>query len=413
MAEGVEALEAHLRAHGDDDEAWLVYGDHLTDIGDPRGEIIRWDYAAVHGPIRGALDARARSAELANAHGSTWFAAFEGSGVRTRTAHGFVRSLKLYTRAEPEQIVAWLAHPSCRLLATLEIRFPVDAAFAQRFAEITELKGLPELLFAFARLPAPALAAIARSPHLDQLGSLSVTGSRAGDGGMAALADATFTGTLHTLNVSYARMTSAGLDHVLGAFRGLRWIRVQRSPLGPDAARSLARVAGLVRIDAGGCGFGDLGAEVLSEGEPSGLAQLELSENEIGPAGARAIAASARLEGLTSLVLDGNPLENDGVVALAESAHLGRLRNLSLAQTQVGDRGAVALARGSLPKLASLDLSRNEIGDVGVDALCAFDVARVFRCRLTGNPAEARAVAGMRRRMAEHHAANRRPPSPR
>lgn len=57
-----------------------------------------------------------------------------------------------------------------------------------------------------------------------------------------------------------------------------------------------------------------------------GLTYLNLSFNNIGDAGARAIAGSIHMKSLTLLILFGNNIGVNGAVAIAESQFLAKAR---------------------------------------------------------------------------------------
>jgi uncharacterized protein (TIGR02996 family) len=104
------------------------------------------------------------------------------------------------------------------------------------------------------------------------------------------------------------------------------------------------------------------------------LDSLDLSFNNIGGAGARALAASPTLAGLTTLILSGNGIGPAGARALAASPNLSGLTTLNLSGNGIGDGdgGAEALAASErLTRLTALDLSWNDIGDAGEQALRA------------------------------------------
>ena len=67
------------------------------------------------------------------------------------------------------------------------------------------------------------------------------------------------------------------------------------------------------------------------------LTSLDLSHNQVGPAGADALASSPHLANLVVLDLNGNPLQVKGLQALARSPHLSRIRTLRLAGITMDD----------------------------------------------------------------------------
>lgn len=148
------------------------------------------------------------------------------------------------------------------------------------------------------------------------------------------------------------------------------------------------------------------------------LRTLDLTKNDIGPAGVEALARGLLGSRIQRLILSSNPLGDDGAVAffnvfdqtsakrsvmrgfaepsgleelvlhnceigasganaiaraLEPGGRLGSLKRLLMANNGFGNDGAVALgaslARGGSPKLATLSLSANGIGDVGAAEL--------------------------------------------
>ena len=111
------------------------------------------------------------------------------------------------------------------------------------------------------------------------------------------------------------------------------------------------------KLDYARLGWGDAEAaqlaEVLASGAAPRLEKLNLSRNEIGEEGCKALAAALGKEGAAP-----------------------RLEKLELAFNKIGDEGCKALAaalgkEGAAPRLKELWLQSNEIGDEGCKALAA------------------------------------------
>jgi len=117
--------------------------------------------------------------------------------------------------------------------------------------------------------------------------------------------------------------------------------------------------------------IGDAGARAIAGSETLGsLTSLNLKQNNIGEAGARAIAGSETLGSLTSLDLWNNNIGEAGARAIAGSETLGSLTSLDLRYNNIGDAGARAIAGSeTLGSLTSLDLDGNNIGDAGARAI--------------------------------------------
>ena len=137
-------------------------------------------------------------------------------------------------------------------------------------------------------------------------------------------------------------------------------------------------------------------ARLLSSPVAAEIENLDLSDNNLGAAAVRAIAA-ASLPHLRGLHLLRTRPEEDGIRALAEAAFLPELRNLALGgnnltataalvlasapgaeglrlldlrENRLGDRGTRTLVGSAhLRNLLTLDLANNQIGDSGAGAL--------------------------------------------
>ncbi len=112
--------------------------------------------------------------------------------------------------------------------------------------------------------------------------------------------------------------------------------------------------------------------ERLHANDPS-LTVLSLYDNQIGPAGAIALADVLRTNtSLTRLYLDGNQIGDAGAVALAEALRTNTsLTTLDLHANQIGPEGTVALAEALKvnTSLTTLDLRYSQIGPGRAHAL--------------------------------------------
>ena len=127
--------------------------------------------------------------------------------------------------------------------------------------------------------------------------------------------------------------------------------------------------------------IGDAGAEALAEVLSCNtfLEKLDLTENEIGNGGAKALAQAIKSNtALKKLVLKYNCIGDAGAEALAEVLSCNTiLEKLDLTDNEIGNCGAKALAQAIRSNIAlkKLVLKYNCIGDVGARAL-----AEVLSC---------------------------------
>uniref|UniRef100_A0A383WCR9 Uncharacterized protein n=1 Tax=Tetradesmus obliquus TaxID=3088 RepID=A0A383WCR9_TETOB len=112
----------------------------------------------------------------------------------------------------------------------------------------------------------------------------------------------------------------------------------------------------------------------LAENVDVHLQHLDLSGNQMLPAGAAAVATVlCNNHSIYSLRLAGCPVRDEGAAALAEALKKNiSLYKLDLSNCQIGPEGALALADALKvnPVLSSLDMSNTRIGSLGCEALC-------------------------------------------
>src|SRR5262249_13222096 len=139
---------------------------------------------------------------------------------------------------------------------------------------------------------------------------------------------------------------------------GLRVLDLAFIRLGDAGPRVLAAaaLAGLTWLDVSGNEIHDKGIAALARSRDLGqLSDLALSHNRFGPAGARDLGASPFLAGLTFLDLASNRLGDEGVAALTPRP-LAALVTLNLTWNEIGPQGVRALVRPShLPALSVLE----------------------------------------------------------
>ena len=218
-----------------------------------------------------------------------------------------------------------------------------------------------------------------------------------GAAGTSALVAAPMTG-LRRLTLSYCGLDAAALRALARAHWPLEELDIGYNDLSDDAAgpalAALSRHAGLLRLDVSECRLSPANFEALIEstwpaltslsaqsacsgalafsaaafaGFPK-LEKLEISDLQLGKAGARALARQ-RWPRLRELVLTKTHLRDRGVAALALGDRPA-LQQLQLMFNDLRSNTPPALARGSFPALTWLDLRYN-----GIRAQVALDTA--------------------------------------
>lgn len=121
-------------------------------------------------------------------------------------------------------------------------------------------------------------------------------------------------------------------------------------------------VLSLSELIAGFNRISDIGADAIAQLLPrSEIAYLQLNDNDIGKAGARALVdAIKQTPSLRSLNLDGSPIEDDGGKAVAELIEsCPHLIQLSVARCELKTDAIIAISTAlqSAPNLRHLDIS--------------------------------------------------------
>jgi uncharacterized protein (TIGR02996 family) len=180
-------------------------------------------------------------------------------------------------------------------------------------------------------------------------------------------------GVVDVRRVVWRRRGSLFLEHAQ-LLAGLVALDLKYNELGDAGAEALAKsphLTNLRKLVLYCNGIGEAGAVALAQSPHlTNLRVLNLEFNGIGDAGAEALAKSPHLTNLRVLNLEFNGIGDAGAEALAKSPHLTNLRELNLRDNRIGKAGAEALAQSPhLTNLRELDLSYNGIGDAGAEAL--------------------------------------------
>jgi uncharacterized protein (TIGR02996 family) len=418
-----EALYQSILDDPDDDGVRLVYADWLDENGDPeRAEFIRvqcelerlcgewqawvpaWAVIDPHGH-----QLAVRSEELLKKHGASW----QPAGVPVAPLHAFRRGFVESIAVRVSQFIdqgADLARLTPYRSVTFTDWEPRRRGFAEglpALASSRHLARIRELRLNPPQSPprdGALLRLLLQSAHLTGLRRLFLPGAGAGIDFSLLLSGCASLGGLRTLDLAYCQLGPGGLDVLCasGRFPRLEVLNLSNNPLGGGGVRTLAfsplfarlrrlnlretqpgveglqtlaaslENAGLfyLNLDYHGGTFGDEGAIALAFSRPRNLQRLSLAENEIGPAGLRALLRSPVMEHLAHLDLKYNPLGDDGAKVLAESESVENLVILDLHGCGIGNTGIEAIAgSGHLAKLRHLTLMENPIGSEGAHHL--------------------------------------------
>jgi uncharacterized protein (TIGR02996 family) len=393
------ALLRAVYADPHDDAPRLVYADWLDETGQrERAEFIRVQIALTNvaddDPRRPALEKRER--QLLKAHGKGWKASdhpwLRGAGFE----RGFlmpkprVMTGKQFAALDPEQFGA---------APLWDVRLTKVAKCAEQVAAspcLARLRGLyMEEEYDFGDAGATALAA---SPYLGNLTTLSLVSCGVHEEGTEAIVAAPGLSRLTALNLTDARMTDRGV-FALAAARHLNRLRVLRigySPsgglsTGPEAFRAFCAnpaLANLTELDAGRRVLGgDEAARALAEATflPT-LRDLSLEWNGVRAAGLRALLRSPKLGRLRRLELSGNPLGDEVGGLLQRCKKLDGLTALGLRQTGITNGAIFSLVRApQLANLTELTLDDRGITVYGARALLeAPHLQRLSKVRIVG-----------------------------
>lgn len=224
-----------------------------------------------------------------------------------------------------------------------------------------------------------------------------------GDAGAAGLAIALQRcSRLRTLRLTGNAISPAGAQPLADAFLALGTLRrvdLSNNALGDAGATAVARsmrmVETLAEIDVSANAFGSAGCAAVAASLTSRVACLRFCSNEIGDAGATALAE--KLEGCTSLEelwLASAGVGTAGVVAIARAVTgLPQLLRLRLNYDYIGRSGALAVAEcvASLPALRVLELKGCGLksGAIAVaKSICRHDALEAVDLSMNQVPAE-------------------------
>jgi uncharacterized protein (TIGR02996 family) len=378
-----------IRDAPDDDAPRLIYADWLDEHDQPdRAEFIRLQCALDRlpddDPRRPEL--RERERLLSEANEDRWTASLRPlvsawefrRGVVDRVsvdAHQFLDAGTAIFDLAPvrkvrfvnvgEHLTELVQSPQLRLIRELDLAGnDLGNRGPNLLAKSRHLVRLDSLDLGFTELGDKGLQALAGSPVFSSLRRLQINdNNHLGVPGMRALSESQFLTSLVELDISGNSLSALALRPLFESPLAERLDRLalQRNRLGDAGMESLVVSPVFARMIA------------------KDLA-LDLRRLEIGPMGAKALAASPAIERVESLDLEGNVLSDQGLAALAASPYLKRLRVLSLRENRIGDDGVLMLSRSSLmATLRVLDLTGNLITRDSQDRLHEASVAYDWR----------------------------------
>lgn len=182
--------------------------------------------------------------------------------------------------------------------------------------------------------------ALANSPHLASVQELDLSANPIGDQALRALAASNYFGALRSLSLRQVRATPSA------------WRDLFRSPV----------VGRLLRLDLYEVPLGPVGAKAVADSHLSGLRELVMGNNGLGRLGAKTLGNAAWLGGLVRLSVASNKLDDEGLAALLRGLSRSELARLELIQNDLGNAAARALLDWpGLPDLVEVGLSGNAI----------------------------------------------------
>ncbi len=223
---------------------------------------------------------------------------------------------------------------------TYDAAWDVAEPAVRRVLSGSFMRGLTALTLARASDGPRVACALGEEPWPEALGEVALKPARLGFLGAQALAGAS----------GFARLNSLVLDDPRCGVAGARLIL--------DTSERPLSLRALSLIGAAGFTLGDAGARALAELAPDSLRELAFCRHEVSDVGARVLAMSAQAGRLERLDLSDNLIGDAGARALSGALHSG-LR-LDLSGNRVGAPGAYAL-RSALGAGASVALERNPV----------------------------------------------------
>jgi uncharacterized protein (TIGR02996 family) len=385
-----------------DDAARLIYADWLQDHGEPeRAAFIRAqiENATLEQGTLQLADREEQADVLLAANRAAWVAGLPAWARKEAAfARGFVRVVRgtalqfikdgaairrqepleevVFTKG-PERLETLGALPALEGLTGLELNFPCSGWDIVALATSPYLSRLQRLDLTNSTISeggTRGVTALFRAPQLAGLTGLKLGNNDLTPRDLTVIAEAPRLGQLIDLDLGNNNLSDPSVQKLAGSpyLTRLERLDLDGNTLGRYAVRALTRArkwAGPTHLNLSSNWLGNDGVKALTASKWDRLVDLALTNTEIGPVGARALAAWRGFARLRHLQLRENPLEEPGIHALA-AADASELRVLGLEDTQATNAAVTALVRGPVVRnLTNLSLNQNHLDDATARAI--------------------------------------------
>jgi Ran GTPase-activating protein (RanGAP) involved in mRNA processing and transport len=241
----------------------------------------------------------------------------------------------------------------------------IDGRDAEEFARASGMAALEYLDLSENGIGDSGLTHLARARRsLLKLSRLDLRACEITEPGVAALAKSPLLQNLRSLTLGQNALGPRSAERLAAAPMRLEFLDLADADLGDRGVRHLAQSAGLGRLavlNLARNGLGSTAATALAQSPHFDQLQvLDLARNKLDGAATAVLVHAAWASNLRRLLLNGNPVGPTGATALAESPHLSRLTVLELDEAELEDVGLLALAQStSLQNLRKVGLMYN------------------------------------------------------
>jgi uncharacterized protein (TIGR02996 family) len=415
-------------AHPDDDAPRLIFADWLEEHGDgDRAEFIRVQIQRASLPHWDARQVRLRlrELELLKQHGQKWQEELpEIKGVGWGGfRRGFVATAEFdsFAALRDKSSACWATTP----IEAVSIRWPrrdeasetielipalheltinarlIDPSDVERLADLPLLSSLRALNLPECSLGGAGFRRLVDSPHLGNLKALRVPGNAIGNRAIRALSHAASLSSLEELDLSetgsYGRTRRSGRYHedpvleatdlaALAKWPGLarlRKLNLSGNNVGGRGLRALLRsphAGGLKELTLRANRLVDREMQEFRSARPGlQLDVLDLGENLVGDVGASDLALAPCLGELKVLELDSCEIKSSGARWLVYAAFTGSLRRLNVNHNSFGPEGLYRLLEVQPRFLHTLYMVNNDLGDEGAAHLAESPASATLR----------------------------------